>query len=140
MKVYGPYTRKDGRKHVILYDSKTGTRRTQSYPRYAMEQALGRKLNPEEHVDHIDNDCTNNDLSNFQLLSQTDNNIKSLDFFDKRAKGNYYQCYRPGCDKRIWVFDRTYKERYVVRKKHGPYCTKYCAGVDSHRIAGMAER
>jgi hypothetical protein len=43
MKIYGPYTRKDGRKHVIVhYDG--GRIRTVSYPKWLMEQHLGREL------------------------------------------------------------------------------------------------
>jgi len=74
-KVYGPYTRKDGRKHVIHYDGKT--RKTQSYPRFLMERHLGRPLLPEEHVDHINGDYTDDRLENLQLLSQAENNRKS---------------------------------------------------------------
>ena len=37
MKVYGPYKRKDNRKHVVIVHD-NGSRQTQSYPRYLMEQ------------------------------------------------------------------------------------------------------
>jgi len=74
-KVYGPYTREDGRKHVIHYDGKT--RRTQSYPRYLMEQHLGRELLPNETVDHINEDFTDDRIENLQLLSLVDNVNKS---------------------------------------------------------------
>jgi len=46
MKVYGPYTRKDGRQHVILYEN--GTRKTVSYPKYLLETKLGRPLDSNE--------------------------------------------------------------------------------------------
>jgi len=68
MKVYGPYTRKDGRQHIILYDYATNLRRTVSYPRYLLEQKLGHKLEDWEDADHIDNDKTNNDINNLQPL------------------------------------------------------------------------
>ena len=67
MKVYGPYTRKDGRQHVVLYES--GVPKTVSYPKFLLEQKLGRSLNADETCDHIDNDYTNNDVSNLQVLS-----------------------------------------------------------------------
>lgn len=49
--IYGPYARSDGRKHMILIDE-NGFRTTISYPKYLMEQYLGRKLADDETVDH----------------------------------------------------------------------------------------
>jgi hypothetical protein len=42
--------------------------------RYVMGQALGRKLERQEHVHHIDGDKTNNDLSNLLLLTGIQHN------------------------------------------------------------------
>lgn len=77
LKVYGPYTRKDGRQHIIHYNTETRKRRTQSYPRYIMEQHLGRELEEWEHVDHINEDHTDNRIENLQLLSASENNRKT---------------------------------------------------------------
>ena len=55
---------------VIVNDDKTKT--TISYPKWIMEQKLGRKLGPDETVDHIDDNPFNNDPSNFQILSRRD--------------------------------------------------------------------
>ena len=63
------------RQFVILYNSATD-RKTISYPRYLMAVKLGRELKPGEHVDHKDNDVTNNKLSNLQIMTQTENNQK----------------------------------------------------------------
>ncbi len=71
-KVYGPYYRKDGRQHVIVH-YKSGKKRTVSYPKWLMEQHLGRELDPVlETVDHIDRDFTNNELSNLRVISLHD--------------------------------------------------------------------
>jgi Domain of unknown function (DUF5052)/HNH endonuclease len=77
LKVYGPYRRADGRQHVIHYDTSTGKRTTQSYPRYLMEQFLGRELEEYEQVDHVNEDCTDDRIENFQLTSQLENNRKN---------------------------------------------------------------
>jgi HNH endonuclease len=125
MIVYGPYRRKDGRQVVIHYDGKT--RRTQSYPRYLMEQFLGRKLESWEQVDHINNDPTDDRLENFQLLTQAEN-------IRKGAKpAEIYQFICPIC------FKWSEKSAAVVRANRkrgssGPYCSRSCAGK-----AGMAE-
>jgi len=71
-KVYGPYTRKqDGRQIVILktpgsvYDTQTV-----SYPKYLVETYLNRYLEPNETVDHIDGDFHNNSLNNLRVVSR----------------------------------------------------------------------
>ena len=75
MKVQGPYTRKDGRQVVCFYED--GVRKQMSYPKYLLEQKLGRPLRPGETCDHIDNDFTNNSLDNLQVLSRADNTRKA---------------------------------------------------------------
>ena len=79
MKVYGPYIRKkDGRKHVVIYDpTATPKRTTVSYPKYLMEQHLGRKLTDDETVDHIDEDYTNDAISNLRIIPRADNAKRS---------------------------------------------------------------
>lgn len=37
-----------------------------------MEQFLGRKLEPWEHVHHVDGNYLNNDISNLQILSNSE--------------------------------------------------------------------
>jgi hypothetical protein len=45
--------------------------------RLVVERALGRHLMTNEHVDHIDQDKTNNDLSNLQVMSPTAHSQKT---------------------------------------------------------------
>lgn len=120
MKVYGPYTRKDGRQHVILYEN--GKRTTQSYPRYLLEQRLGRKLEYWEDADHIDNDCTNNKPDNIQLLTTIENIRKSA----KPAEVYKFIC--PSCNK---PSEKSAGQVRHNRKqtKSGPYCSRRCARV-----------
>lgn len=81
--IYGPYTRADDRKVVLLvWHTDTGSiakRTTVSYPKLLMEIKLGRRLGPDETVDHIDDDKTNDAYSNLQILSRADNARKSAD-------------------------------------------------------------
>lgn len=120
-KVYGPYTRVDGRKHVIHYD---GTHRiTQSYPRYLMENFLGRPLFVWEHVDHIDNDFTNNDMTNLQILTQAENNRKSA----KPAELIKVTCPEQNCGEEFEYPMRVYRANQIKRGSSGPYCSKDCA-------------
>lgn len=123
-KVYGPYTRKDGRKHVIHYDD--GIRRTQSYPRYLMETFLGRKLLKSEEVDHINDDPTDDRLENFQILTQSENIQKSV----IPAETMNFIC--PVCNREFTILARHYRHNQLVRNCKGPYCSKHCSGIVNH--------
>lgn len=125
MKVYGPYTRKDGRQHVILY--KGGVRKTVSYPKYLLEQKLGRPLLPNETCDHIDNDHTNNSPDNLQVLTRSDNIKKHRAL--KPAELGTFTC--PVCYASFTK--RMHRVRHNRKQsKSGPYCSKSCAGKGSH--------
>lgn len=123
MKVYGPYTRKDGRQIVIKIDN--GIRKTQSYPRYLMEMYLGRLLSTEEEVDHIDNDYRNNHISNLQLLSTKDNRIKEMNRTHRTLKMFSGTC--PICS---IVFQKPLNQvkGNLKKGKAGPFCSRSCAG------------
>lgn len=66
----------DNRKMVLLV-GKTGYRTTTSYARYVYATTIGEYLEMFEHVDHIDDDKTNDDFCNLQILTQLENNQKS---------------------------------------------------------------
>lgn len=125
MKIYGPYKRKDGRMHmVIVNDNKTKT--TISYPKYIMQQYLGRSLTDDETVDHIDGNVLNNDISNFQILSRAENALKSA----KWAK--YLKLTCKYCGKQFERREVIHKRNLSVRKIDGPFCSKQCVGKVHH--------
>lgn len=124
--MYGPYKRRDGRSHVIWIDD-NGNRRTQSYPRYLMELHLGRELLSTEHVDHINNDPTDNRIENLQLLDQASNNRKS-----SLNTSKYYSCICAFCGIEFQREARYYEHNQVKQGKAGPYCSRSCAGKVHH--------
>lgn len=120
-KIYGPYTRKDGRQHVILVSNKD--RKTVSYPKYIVELHLGRYLSTNETVDHIDNDFTNNSLENLRVVDR----VRHAKEDAKRHKKSFV-C--PYC--RISFSLKGAKLSNALsntkRGKFGPFCSRSCAG------------
>lgn len=122
MKVYGPYTNKsnNGRQHVIIIDK--GKRRTVSYPKYLMEQHLGRELDPnKETIDHIDDDFTNNDLSNLRVIDRSNHSSED----NLRVRNVKITC--------VWCGSEAYKRPGRLDSnsklgKAGPFCGRSCAG------------
>lgn len=128
MKVYGPYTRKDNRKHVCIVYS-NGLRKTKSYARYLLEQQLGRELTEDETADHINNDPSDDRIENLQVLSFVDNITKAVNCLPDRQTYNF-TC--PQCGK-----EATKYLNYVLNNtrsgKRGPFCSRKCAGIFSVR-------
>lgn len=128
MKVYGPYTRKDGRQHVIIYEN--GKKKTVSYPKYLLEQKLGRPLIGDETCDHIDGDYTNNCLENLQVLSRGDNAAKAMAL--RPAEKGYFVC--PECNASFYKSMRDVRGNQIAKQKAGPFCSKKCAGKYGQRL------
>lgn len=117
--IYGPYLRKDGRKHIIIIYP-DGRRRTKSYPKHLLEQKIGRELVDNETCDHDDGDFRNDDPTNLIVMSRSDNAIKAsvcVVEFD-----NCKYCGR--------LFKLSAGQRNS--KKDGPFCTKHCVGKVHH--------
>lgn len=67
--------RNTGRRYVTVVES--GEKRTLLLSRFLMEKNLGRRLARTEHVDHVDEDKTNDCLENLQVLSIGDHARKT---------------------------------------------------------------
>ena len=129
IKLYGPYkSKKDGRLRVVLVDV-TGKKKTVSYPKYLMECHLDRYLTIDETVDHKDRNFDNNNIDNLQILIRSKHS--SLDA--KRVKPVEFTC--TVCTS-IFIIEGSNRIRDAVRnrknEKSGPYCSRRCAGIDSH--------
>lgn len=120
VRVYGPYTRKDGRKHVIVWWKK-GKQRTISYPKWLTEQRLGKELADSDTVDHHDRDVDNNSRRNLKVLTRREHG--KLDA--RRAVPIDMKCV--WCRKRVHALRRGVN-RLSRQGKAGPFCSKSCAG------------
>jgi hypothetical protein len=130
-RIYGPYTRKDNRQHIIVVYP-NGIKKTVSYPKYLMELKLNRFLDIDETIDHIDGDFTNNKFENLQILNRASH--ASLDI--KRYKYIEPKLVCQVCGNEFILSEKrarhAYKNRF--RKSKGPFCSKRCAGIASHSI------
>ena len=119
LNILGPYLRKDGRKHIVLWNKDVG-RKTISYPKALMECHLKRKLEDDETVDHKDEDFTNDDFSNLRVITRSVNSsrsaIKRFPIF-----GNCLMC--------NFEFELS-REQISKRAKNfiGPFCSRKCSG------------
>jgi hypothetical protein len=131
MKMYGPYTRKDGRKHLCILHG-DGRRQTLSYPRYLMQVHLGRELLPHEHIDHINNNKLDNRIENLQILTRSENAKKHWIGVQRKT----YEFICPCCGKTAVKYLNEVASNRKKGKK-GPYCSRTCAGKHTYtRLAG----
>lgn len=116
----------NGRKYICLYNGQKD-RTIISYARYLMSVSLGRFLKADEHVDHKDDDYSNDAVDNLQILTQAENNAKKREW-ELLASGMeaYWvilQC--PVCEedfvKRTRVFIKAQKEGRVLT------CSRSCS-------------
>lgn len=119
MKMYGPYLRKDGRQHVILVEG--SARRTVSYPKWILEQAIGRSLADNEVVHHKDENPLNNEITNLEILDRATHgrlHTKPIPFVE-------FLCV--WCGKQGTQRGRNLRHNAKLGKA-GPFCSKHCAG------------
>jgi hypothetical protein len=125
MRIYGPYENatNNNRKHiVIIHDD--GRRQTKSYPKYLLEQKIGRELVGDETCDHIDEDFTNDDPSNLQILTRLDN-IKKHALLSNGPE--IYRFFCPVCGSYAEKQMRNVKSN-INKCRDGPFCSRSCAG------------
>lgn len=113
-------TNKENRKTVILYNNRDN-RSSVSYARYLMACKLKRFLNDNEHVDHINDDKTDDSLSNLQILTPLENRSKQAR--NGRVTKDFV-C--PVCGKSFSLTARRYAN------KSNPTCSRKCGGIKSH--------
>lgn len=114
-------TNKDPRRNICLIHKDTRHRTTISYARYLMSVKEKRILLPEEHVDHIDGNRLNDDVKNLQILSATNNNIKSI--IQNNRTEILVKMICPNCNN---VFIKPLRNTYIKKKGYYTTCSKQC--------------
>lgn len=127
-RIYGPYLRVDGRKHVICLFV-DGSRKTVSFPKYLVECNIGRTLDSFEEVHHINGDFTDDSLENLEVVNKRDHaklHVRRLISLDILC---------PVCQREFSLNARQINDviqnRRAGKAKTGPYCSRECAGIRS---------
>ena len=121
-KIYGPYLGKDNRYRISIKFN-DNSKKTMSYPKYLMEQHLGRYLDVNEQIDHIDGNPLNNDISNLQILKLGEH--QKLDVL--RNKDITVNC--KYCGKEFTINgSNLYNRNRTDRHSSGYFCSKTCSG------------
>lgn len=122
--LYVCFDSSNGRKLARLNPIKKDSgllKKSMLYSRYLMCVKEGRILRRDEHVDHIDENKMNDDISNLQILSQRENAIKNHKFKGMGIKTLKLKC--PFCGK---IFDKEFRHSHIVRKAEFSACSRSC--------------
>ncbi len=119
-KIYGPYVSKADKRLRCMVIFPDKVRKTLSYPKYLVEVFLNKYLLPNETVDHIDKDFTNNDMSNLRVLTKSEH--ASQDCI--RVKD--VTCICKWCGKEFTIKGNLIRQRN--RRTSSGYCSKSCTG------------
>lgn len=114
----------DGRKRVDLFNSNKD-RTTIAYAKYLMSVHLGHEIPEGYEVDHIDDDSTNDEISNLQLLTEEEHLLKTTKSLSTGRTMIKLVC--PVCGNE---FER--EKRQV--KVSNPKCSRRCNGLASKNL------
>jgi len=126
-KVYGPYSLANGRKIVILRED-DGSSRTVSYPKFLLEQHLGRKLDEDkETVDHLNFDHNDNRIENLRIVPRDQHSADDT----RRVKLIKFHCNM--CGKEFERSPRLVRDK-SKKGRTGIFCGRQCAGRYSRKV------
>lgn len=127
---YGPYTGLFGRKYVVCRETregkavKSGKSFSMSFARAKVQANLGRILTVTEEVDHIDGNCTNDELDNLQVLSTGEHRSKTAQEVSLKCnKRTTEEC--PCCSKNFVC--GPFRKRIAEEKGRHPCCSRKCS-------------
>lgn len=120
------YTAKDRRQRLVYVDE-DGKHRSKSFPRILMEMKLGKPLDPEDDVHHLDYNPTNNNLDNLDVVNHIQHcREHSQKYFDME-----FIC--PICGRKFIMSAKKYRQ-YVFDLKNRPWkrnsvpaCSRRCS-------------
>jgi len=116
-------TNKEPRRNVILYNSQSD-RTTISLARYLYETHTGVLLGRDKVVDHIDGNKLNDVLSNYQVITVKENNVKSREQLGTTQQLVRFKCGSCGNE---FIKPRN-NTHLIIKTKSSTYCSRSCGG------------
>lgn len=117
-------TNPEGRKNICLVHKDSKKRTTVSFARYLMSIHEQRILLKNEQVDHIDGNKKNDVIENLQIISSSENILKSAKERNRTRKMVKLQC--PNCNK---VFEKPLNNTHLQKKGHYTSCSRKCSSL-----------
>jgi hypothetical protein len=115
-----------GRKYICLFNSNID-RTIISYARYLMCVKIGYILSDEFEVDHIDDDKTNDDIDNLQILTREQNALKEYyRYINEEQKSYGYLC--ASCENPFILTERETKMR-LAKAQELAFCSRSCSAI-----------
>lgn len=122
----------EGRRIIDLIND-NNDRTTTSYARYLMCVKIGFILSNEFEVDHIDNDKTNDNIGNLQILTQDQNKLKEQYRYIENEQICFgYEC--AYCGNRFILTEAKKEERLMKTKTGLAFCSRSCNAKHSLEI------
>jgi hypothetical protein len=126
--LYVVHHKKENRNYAVLMNKNNSKDRTTlAYARYLMCVKEERILEKDETVDHIDDDKTNDNIYNLQILSRKDNHKKYTDKL--LAKYVVLEC--PNCKK---IFEKRANDANVLNGGVFTSCCRRCCGIIRQKL------
>ena len=122
--LYRVFDKRMGRWLAVLHRS-CKDRHTISYARYIMSVKEGRILEKWETVDHKDEDHSNDNIDNLQILTQLENNRKHVKALGLEEKMSKLIC--PNCHKDFEI--ATSQEKSKRKNSKNIFCSRRCSGI-----------
>ena len=136
-KVYGPYKRRNDEndlREIVIVVMPDGSKRTKSYPKHLVEERLGRELDINETIDHIDYDVLNNAPENLRVVPRNEHSKMDT----RRVKLVEFEC--PECHVKFERSPRLVRDK-AKKGRSGPFCSKPCAARYTRKVQlGLVHR
>lgn len=127
--LYVVFHKKEQRRYACLVDRARAHRITVSYARYLMSVHLGRILEKTEHVDHVNDDCLDDRIDNFQLLTPLENAAKYAKLLETRRVSLVCPICEQQFVRKLKIVNKTRREGRQL------CCSRVCGGKQSHITA-----